>query len=319
MTIIVEPAEAGERLDSFLARRLNGVSRSKIQKAISGGDAAVNEHLSKPGYRVRAADEITIELISPEPLDARPEPIPIEIVHEDADLIVINKPAGMVVHPGAGVRTGTLANALVYHFGTLSQTGGASRPGIVHRLDVGTSGLIVVAKNEPTHQGLADQFMNRSVEKRYIAMVYGRTKLNEGRFDSPIGRDPRNRLKMAVRSPGEGRPALTLFRVTEHFDEFTLLDVEIKTGRTHQIRVHLSAAKHPVVADSTYGGGRENSVQSKLIKGRIAKLGRPFLHAAKLAFLHPATGEMAAFTSPLPEDLESLLRAVRDANRDHTL
>ena len=311
MTIIVEPADAGERLDSFLARRLNGVSRSKIQKAISGGEAAVNERVSKPGYRIREADEISIELISPEPLDARPEPIPINIVHEDDDLIVIDKPAGMVVHPGAGVRTGTLANALVYHFNLLSQSGGASRPGIVHRLDMGTSGLIVVAKNESTHQGLAEQFMNRTVEKRYVALVYGTTKLESGQFDGPIGRDPKNRLRMAVRRPGEGRPALTLYRVKERFDEFTLLDVEIKTGRTHQIRVHLAAGKHPVVADSTYSGGRENSIQRKVTKGRVAKLGRPFLHAAQLAFLHPGSGEVdgIVFTSPLPEDLATFLTA----------
>ena len=310
MTITVEPADVGQRLDAFLAGRIPGTSRSQIQKAITEGDAAVNERPSKPSYRLRDGDEISIDISPPEPLDAAPEPIDLDIVYEDDSVVVINKPAGMVVHPGAGIRSGTLANALVHHFDQLSRRGN-SRPGIVHRLDAGTSGLIVVARNEAAHNNLARQFMDRSVEKAYIALVYGRVPADEGRFDAPIGRDPKNRVKMAVRPVGQGRPALTLFRVVERFEDFTLLEINIKTGRTHQIRVHLSHAKHPVVADVTYGGGRENMIRDARIKSIVHKLGRPFLHAQRLAFRHPQSGEEMRFESVLPAELESALNELR--------
>jgi len=311
MTITVEPADVGQRLDAFLAGRIPGTSRSQIQKAITEGDAAVNERPSKPSYRLRDGDEISIDISPPEPLDAAPEPIDLDIVYEDDSVVVINKPAGMVVHPGAGIRSGTLANALVHHFDKLSRRSGDSRPGIVHRLDAGTSGLIVVARNEAAHNNLARQFMDRSVEKAYIALVYGRVPADEGRFDAPIGRDPKNRVKMAVRPVGQGRPALTLFRVVERFEDFTLLEINIKTGRTHQIRVHLSHAKHPVVADVTYGGGRENMIRDARIKSIVHKLGRPFLHAQRLAFRHPQSGEEMRFESVLPAELESALYELR--------
>ena len=307
MTITVEPADVGERLDAFLARRIPGASRSQIQKAITEGDAAVNDRPSKPAYRLREGDEIAIDLLPPEPLDASPEPIDLDIKYEDDDLAVINKPAGMVVHPGAGVRSGTLANALVHHFNQLSRTGGGSRPGIVHRLDAGTSGLIVVARNETAHNNLAEQFMSRTVSKSYKALVYGLLREDEGRLDGPIGRDPRNRVKMAVRAERQGRPALTFFRVVDRFNDFTLLDVNIKTGRTHQIRVHLSHAKHPVVADATYGNGRENSIRDAQVKSMVLALGRPFLHAAQLGFLHPTTGEQLNFEAELPDELKKFL------------
>src|SRR5678815_666690 len=204
MTITVEPADVGQRLDAFLAARIPGASRTQIQRAITEGDAAVNERPSKPSYRLRAGDEISIDVSPPEPLDAAPEPIALDIVYEDDDVVVINKPAGMVVHPGAGIRTGTLANALVHHFNQLSRSGGDSRPGIVHRLDAGTSGLIVVARNEAAHNNLAQQFMDRSIEKSYAALVYGLVTADEGRLDGAIGRDPKNRVKMAVRPEGQG-------------------------------------------------------------------------------------------------------------------
>ncbi len=311
MTITVEPADVGQRLDAFLAARIPGASRSQIQKAITEGDAAVNERPCKPSYRLRDGDEISIDISPPEPLDAAPEPIDLNIVYEDDDIVVINKPAGMVVHPGAGIRSGTLANALVFHFEQLSKHGGNSRPGIVHRLDAGTSGLIVVARNEAAHNSLAQQFMDRSVEKAYVALVYGRVISDQGRFDGAIGRDPKNRVKMAVRPAGQGRPALTLFRVTERFDEFTLLDINIKTGRTHQIRVHLSHAKHPVVGDVTYGGGRENMIRDARMKSIVQGLGRPFLHAGRLAFRHPQSGEEMRFEAVLPAELQSVLGEMR--------
>lgn len=300
------------RLDAFLASKLKETSRSVIQRAIESGNIVVNERNAKTSYKVRAGDEILIELPEVTPLEATPESIPLQMVYEDDDLIVVNKPAGMVVHPGAGITSGTLANALVYYLGQqLSQTQGALRPGIVHRLDVGTSGLIVVAKTDRAHLNLAAQFEGRTVFKRYVALVYGNVAANAGRIDAPIGRDPRNRVRMAVRPKAQGREALTLYTVAERFDEFTLLDVEIKTGRTHQIRVHLMHIKHPIVADSTYDSGRVNSIKNQKIRAAIVQLNRPFLHAGKLSFNHPVSGERLNFSAPLPDDLETFLRVIR--------
>ncbi len=309
IAITVTTDLAGTRLDAFLASQLADVSRATIHKAIQGGECLVNDRTPKASYKVRAGDEIQLDLPEIAPLEAAPENIPLNIVYEDDELIVINKPAGMVVHPGAGVRSGTLANALVYHFNQLSQPD-SLRPGIVHRLDVGTSGLIVVAKTDRAHQHLAAQFEARTIEKRYTALVYGVIKNESGRIDAPIDRDPRNRVKMAVRPEGQGRPALTLYRVVERFAEFTLLDVEIKTGRTHQIRVHLAHLKHPIVADVTYEGGRVNMVKDVRLRRVIEKLGRPFLHAASLLFSHPS-GERLAFTVPLPDDLQNYLASLQ--------
>lgn len=304
IAITVAPEWAGTRLDAFLASQLADVSRATIHKAIQGGDCWVNERLPKASYKVRAGDEIQLDLPEVLPLEAAPENIPLTIVYEDDELIIINKPAGMVVHPGAGVKSGTLANALVYHFHHLSQQN-SIRPGIVHRLDVGTSGLIVVAKTDRAHQHLAAQFETRTIEKRYTALVYGQIKNDTGRIDEPIGRDPRNRVKMAVRPQGRG--ALTLYRVVERFADFTLLDVEIKTGRTHQIRVHLAHLKHPIVGDVTYDGGRMNSLKNGRLKSAIEKLGRPFLHAASIRLKHPISQETLAFNLSLPVTLQQFL------------
>jgi 23S rRNA pseudouridine1911/1915/1917 synthase len=308
LTINVPPESAGTRLDAFLASQLTDTSRAAIQRAIEGGGVTVNGRAVKASHKVRAGDEVQVELPEAAPLAALPEDIPLDIVHEDAEVIVVNKPAGMVVHPGAGVASGTLANALVHHFGRrLSQAQGALRPGIVHRLDVGTSGLIVVAKTDRAHAHLAAQFEGRGVAKSYTALVYGVVAANEGKIDAPIGRDPQSRVRMAVRPTGQGREALTLYRVAARFGGFTLLDVEIKTGRTHQIRVHLAHLKHPVVADSTYDGGRANSVKDARVRAAIMQLGRPFLHAARLGFTHPASGERMNFTAPLPGELQNFL------------
>ncbi len=312
MTETLEPITvlsefAGTRLDAFLASQLAAVSRATIHKAIQSGDCLVNNHSAKASYKVRAGDEIHLELPEVTPLEAAPENIPLDIVYEDDELIVINKPAGMVVHPGAGVQSGTLANALVYHFNQLSQAN-SLRPGIVHRLDVGTSGLMVVAKTDRAHQHLAAQFEARTTEKHYTALVYGTIKTDAGRIDEPIGRDPRNRVKMAVRP--QGRSAVTLYRVVERFADFALLDVEIKTGRTHQVRVHLAHLKHPIVGDTTYDGGRVNMVKEARLRRAIEKLGRPFLHAASLRFEHPQ-GKSLTFDMPLPDGLQEYLASLR--------
>jgi 23S rRNA pseudouridine1911/1915/1917 synthase len=305
--ITVQSESAGTRLDAFLASQLTDVSRATVHKAILSGDCFVNNEPAKASYKVRAGDEIQIELPEVAPLEAAPENIPLDIMYEDDELIVVNKPAGMVVHPGAGVRSGTLANALVYHFNHLSKAN-SLRPGIVHRLDVGTSGLIVVAKTDRAHQHLAAQFEARTTEKHYTALVYGALKTDWGQIDAPIGRDPRNRVKMAVRP--QGRNALTTYRVVERFANFTLLDVEIKTGRTHQIRVHLAHIKHPIVGDPTYDGGRVNTIKDARLRSAIEKLGRPFLHAASLGFENLA-GEKVLFDVSLPEEIAGFLNTIR--------
>ena len=314
---VTVPIEAeDQRLDLFLASRFSDTSRSAIQRAISGGDITVNGKTVKPSHRVRTGEEIAGEIPSAPVIDAVPEDIPLDIVYEDEEIIVVNKPAGMVTHPGAGAASGTLANGLVYYLNRIGlqppRRGGTSRPGIVHRLDVGTSGLIVVAKTDRAHLNLAEQFESRSVTKVYIALVYGAVKEDSGRIEGPIGRDPRNRVKMAVTR--DGRSATTLYRVAERFDEFTLLDVEIKTGRTHQIRVHLAHIKHPVLADSTYGAGRANSIKNAKLRAAVARLDRPFLHAARLGFAHPITGERMEFTAPLPAELRAFLERISSAN-----
>jgi 23S rRNA pseudouridine1911/1915/1917 synthase len=310
LTVPVEAED--QRLDLFLAARFNETSRSAIQRAISGGDITVNGKTVKPSHRLRAGEEIAGEIPAAPVIDAVPEDIPLDIVYEDEEIMVVNKPAGMVTHPGAGAASGTLANGLVYYLNRIGRQpprrGGASRPGIVHRLDVGTSGLIVVAKTDRAHLNLAEQFESRSVMKDYTAMVYGAVKDDSGKIEALIGRDPRNRVKMAVTR--DGRQATTLYRVVERFDEFSLLDVEIKTGRTHQIRVHLAHIKHPVVADSTYGAGRANSIKSSKLRAEARRLDRPFLHAARLGFAHPATGERMEFTAPLPPELRAFLDLV---------
>jgi 23S rRNA pseudouridine1911/1915/1917 synthase len=302
----VASEEAGMRLDVFLATRLEATSRAQIQRAIESDEISVNDRPSKASYKVHTADLIEGEIPPATPLVAEPEPIPLQIVYEDAELIVVNKPAGMVVHPGAGIRSGTLANALVYHFNSAS-VGDPLRPGIVHRLDVGTSGLIVAAKTERAHLDLATQFADRQVEKLYLALVYGTVLQNEGRIEANIGRDPHQRVKMAVRPAGKGRAALTLYRVRERRADFTLLEVEIKTGRTHQIRVHLASIKHPVVGDETYDRGRGRTLKDPRLRAKVTALGRPFLHAAHLAFAHPVSGQKMQFSADLPSELSDFL------------
>ncbi|HEX7334792.1 MAG TPA: RluA family pseudouridine synthase [Pyrinomonadaceae bacterium] len=294
--------QAGVRLDTYLASQIEGWSRARLQRLIESEDVLVNSKPSKPSYKLRENDEIEVELVAP-PADVfAPENIPIEIVYEDETLVVVNKPAGLVVHPAAGTPSGTLANALAYHFQQLP--GANVRPGIVHRLDRDTSGLLVVAKTESALENLSDQFRDRTVFKSYLALVHGRV-VGSGKIDQPLARDPSNRTRMAI--VRGGRNALTLYRVRRAFDRFTLLDVELKTGRTHQIRVHLAWLKHPVVGDELYGGGRDNTIQDPQLRARIRNLKRHFLHAEKLAFTHPKTKELVSFESPLPDELAQLL------------
>ncbi len=296
---------AGLRLDAFLAAQLENWSRARLQKLIENEDILVNGKVAKPSYKLREHDEIEVELPLPATTGFAPENIPIDIVYEDETLLVVNKPAGLVVHPAAGTPSGTLANALAFHFQQLPDGGAGVRPGIVHRLDRDTSGLLVVAKTETALENLSDQFRDRSVFKSYVALVHGRVQSNSGRIDQPIARDPSNRTRMAV--VRGGRNALTLYRVRRTYDRFTLLDVELKTGRTHQIRVHLAWLKHPVIGDETYAAGRDNTIRDPQLRIRVRNLNRQFLHAEKLAFTHPLTKAIVRFESALPAELSDFL------------
>lgn len=309
--LTVEDQAAGARLDSFLSSHLDQISRTRVQRAIEDGDILVNDRVVKASYRVRPGDQIEIDLPEPPPVKLTAEPIPLSVIYEDDDLIVVDKPAGLVVHPGAGIESGTLANALVHHFNELSGMAGRIRPGIVHRIDKETSGLLVVAKNDPTHENLSNQFRDRQVFKSYTALVYGNMSQVQGEIEARIGRSRNNRTRMAVLRGDAGRTAHTLFEVTARLSGFTLLTVQIKTGRTHQIRVHLAHIGHPLVGDSAYGGGRENSIRGSEIRRKVAGLGRHFLHSTRLAFNHPRTGERMEFASALPPDLAGFLDELR--------
>lgn len=320
-TITSSEPDAGKRLDAFLSEKIEGWSRSRLQRLVESGDILVNQKEAKASYRLRDGDEIDVDLTEVPAARFEAENIPLEIVFEDEYLAVINKPAGMVVHPGAGVSSGTLANALAYHFGIgdtdLGPDGDEqskiqnlkSKIGIVHRLDKDTSGLIVVAKDEQTHEALAEQFRSREVYKSYVALVHGSLRDNTGTIDRPIARDRWHRTKMTVAR--SGRVALSIWKVRKRFEKFTLVDVEIKTGRTHQIRVHLASINHPIVGDATYNEGRDNTIADSDVKRAVEKLNRFFLHAEKLTFKHPATGETIALTEPIPPELETLLEALR--------
>lgn len=305
LTFRVAAEDAGTRLDAYLAARIDDWSRARIQRLIEDGDVLLNGQTAKPSAKLRDRDEIEAELTPSAPSQFTPEDIPIEVVYEDDELVVVNKPAGLVVHPASGSPSGTLANALAFHFQQLSTRAGMARPGIVHRLDRDTSGLVVVAKTEAAHENLADQFRAREVFKSYLALVHGTVAVESGSIDQPIARDPRNRTRMAV--VRGGRPSLSLYRVRRRFERFTLLDVEIKTGRTHQIRVHLQWLKHPVVGDAIYGDGRDKTVLDVRLRAHINSLHRQFLHAEQLGFRHPRTNEALRFTAPLPADLAKLL------------
>lgn len=314
--------DAGSRLDQFLTSRLN-VSRARVQELIRERKILVNNAVEKASFKLRGGDRITILGRAERPhLRAIAENIPLEIVYEDGDLAVIDKPAGMMVHAGAGStedarNRGTLVNALLHHFGSLSAVGGETRPGIVHRLDKDTSGLIVVARNDDAHRKLAAQFARREVKKTYIALVQGWLKKDTGTISASISRDRVRRTRMTTRLAG-GREAVSHYssqrRLETPFGKFTLIEVRIDTGRTHQIRVHMASIGHPIVGDKLYGAAAELRPlpnRSKQGNTRPLSLGRNFLHAAQLQFTHPQTGKPLSLNSPLPAELESFLTAVQ--------
>jgi 23S rRNA pseudouridine1911/1915/1917 synthase len=305
--------DAGTRLDQFLVTKIGEVSRARVQQMIEQRLVLVDGAATKASLRLRGGEEIRVDGPAKiEPLRATPEEIPLDIVFEDDDLAIVNKPAGMMVHAGAGAtddarNRGTLVNALLHRFGQLSGVGGDLRPGIVHRLDKETSGLIVVAKNDEAHRKLAAQFARREAKKTYIALVHGWVKTDQGTIRSSIRRDSVRRVRMTTRGSG-GREAVTHYivkkRLNSPFGKFTLLDVKIDTGRTHQIRVHLSSLGHPVVGDALYGAPRELNARTE---GTLS-LSRNFLHAAALELRHPRTGDALSFGRGLPEELEAFLR-----------
>jgi 23S rRNA pseudouridine1911/1915/1917 synthase len=300
--LVVEPDQDGARLDHFLTALLPDQSRSHVQRLIKDGRVTGPVGSLRPSTAVRAGQVYEVDIPSPTAATPEPEAIPIRIVYEDEHLVVLDKPAGMVVHPGAGHSGGTLVNALLHHVKDLSGIGGELRPGIVHRLDRGTSGLMVVAKSDLAHQELSRQFSDREVDKEYIALVWGLVQPGR-RIDAPIGRDPGDRQKMSTRAR-RARNAVTRVTFARHYKGVSLLKVAIATGRTHQIRVHLSAIGHPIVGDSTYGGVHRRTGSHLRA---VQRLERPFLHSARLAFTHPADGRRVEFDSPLPLDLQAVL------------
>ncbi len=291
LTFNASPDDAGKRLDHYLQEHLAEHSRSRIQAWIRDGEVLVNGLRTKPSLVLRGDERLDVSPAAAPPLQAEPEDLPVEVLYQDASVIAINKPAGLVVHAGAGAHSGTLVNRLVHHFKSLSSVGGELRPGIVHRLDRGTSGVLLVARNDAAHRALAAQFSGRTVEKTYLALVEGRVASESGQITTPISRDPVRRTRMTAR-PGKGRSAFTEFLVRQRFKGFTYLEIRIGTGRTHQIRVHLSSLGHPVAGDRLYGAKNRERV---------------FLHAWRIGFDSPASGERITVEAPLPEELERWL------------
>jgi 23S rRNA pseudouridine1911/1915/1917 synthase len=309
-TFVVEGEDAGVRLDRFLASQLPEMSRSHVQTLIDEGRVRVDGAAMKPSYRLEAGDTICVEIPGPPGAGVTPENIPLEVLFEDEDLAVINKPAGMIVHPGAGGETGTLVAALLQRFGSggLSGVGGPLRPGIVHRLDKGTSGAVIVARNDAAHLKLIEEFRERRVEKTYLALLHGKVRGEAGRIELPVARDLRRRSRMTARRR-EGREARTDWRVRLRLDGFTLVDANLHTGRTHQIRVHFSALGAPVVGDTLYGAPRQERAGSMLLE----PLGRNFLHAARVRFAHPRTGKTIDVRATLPGELKAYLEGLGGA------
>ena len=298
------PADAGQRLDRWLAGQAGAPSRSALQGLMEAGYVRRNGATANKKDKLAAGDRITLTLPDPQPIEAQPQNIPLDIVYEDDHLLVVNKPKGMVVHPAPGNPDGTLVNALLYHCrGQLSGVGGAIRPGIVHRIDKDTSGLLVVAKDDLTHQGLSEQMAVHAIHRVYHAVVYGNIRQDTGTIEAPIGRDPRDRKRMAV-TPGQGKRACTHWQVLERFGRFTLLACRLETGRTHQIRVHMAHIGHPLAGDPVYGP-----------RSVIRELQGQCLHAKELGFRHPVTGQELRFDSPLPAYFTTFLERLRKEHR----
>jgi 23S rRNA pseudouridine1911/1915/1917 synthase len=305
LTVELSESRRGERLDQVLPDLVSGHSRASLQRLIRDGHVQVDGRAARPAYRIRGGEQVKVHVPPPVPSAIEPEAIPLHVLYEDADLLVIDKAAGMTVHPGAGIRGGTLVNALLHHGRGLSSIGGVERPGIVHRLDRDTSGLLVVARNDRAHRDLAAQFKGRRVEKIYDALVWGRPRSASGRIDQPIGRHPAARVRMAIRR--DGRPSVTRFAIARALGPMTLLEVRPETGRTHQIRVHLAHLGHPVVGDPLYGGRRARGPEELSGFEGLA------LHAHSLAFDHPADGRRLRFETPRPEPFERLIERLAKA------
>ncbi len=310
-TISVTSKDHGRRIDQFLSETDLPLSRSQAKHLIEQKHILLNQATTKPSARLKTGDLITGILPRPQPLALLPESIPLTVLYEDPSIIVIDKPSGMVVHPAPGNPSGTLVNALLYHCGDLSGINGTLRPGIVHRLDKETSGVMVVAKNDEAYHSLTRQFKNRSVKKVYLAIVYGLIQQNEGLIDAPIGRHPNQRKKMSIKTT-RGRDALTQWKVLERFDAFTLLEIHPKTGRTHQIRVHLTSMGHPLLKDPLYGRkGKSGGPIGPPFRECLKRIHRQALHAYRLEFEHPRTGERVQFVAPIPEDMKETLECLR--------
>ncbi|MCX7981409.1 MAG: RluA family pseudouridine synthase [Syntrophales bacterium] len=309
----VTEREKGERIDTLLPQLISSLSRSRAGKLIDDGCVKVNGRAIKRSYRLKVGDGIEVTIPPPESPVPEPEAMPLKIVYEDDYLMVVEKPAGTVVHPGAGHRRKTLVHGLLYHCREISGVGDFTRPGIVHRLDKDTSGLLVVAKKEETHRSLAESFKNRQIEKVYFAIVYGEMAKDEGIIDLPLGRHPRQRVIMSPRSR-HPKEAVTEWKVKERLPAATWLEVHLRTGRTHQIRVHLNEAGHPVVGDPTYGRHKEIRRQAESLwkKNRIELPKRQLLHACRLCFLHPVTGVRLELTSPMPSDMVDFYLRLKD-------
>ena len=313
----IEKEHHGTRLDRFLMGATAEMSRTHLQRLIRDGDVTVNDKVTKqPSYQLRAGDRVCLTLPPPRQLDtAAPEHIPLDILHEDSHLIVLNKPAGMLVHPASGVNSGTLVNALLSHCTDLSGIGGVERPGIVHRLDKNTSGVLVVAKTDVVHRGLSAQFEAHSITRQYIAVVCGVPSEAAGTIDARLARSRRDRRRMTTVKTG-GRHAITHYEVLERYPQFARLQLTLETGRLHQIRVHLQHIGHPAVGDAVYGGEQRalNDAQTAALKQALARLKRQALHARHLGFTHPVTGEDLAFSTPIPEDMQQVINALREKN-----
>jgi 23S rRNA pseudouridine1911/1915/1917 synthase len=316
LEFIVSADQATERLDRFLAEQLPEMSRTRVQLLVDEGRVQVDGTTVKPSYRVEEGNVISVEIPSPPSAGVEAEAISLDVLYEDGEVAVINKPAGMIIHPGAGAETGTMVAALLHHFGGmagLSNVGGPLRPGIVHRLDKGTSGAVVIAKTDAAHKRLVEEFRDRTVKKTYLALLHGRLKGEAGTIDLPVARDLRRRSRMTARRR-EGRQARTDWRARFRLGAFTFIEADLHTGRTHQIRVHFSALGCPVVGDTLYGAPRQERVQGKL----LPPLDRNFLHAARLAFSHPITGKQVEVRAPIPAELVGYLKLLEEAVGENT-
>ena len=308
--IVVTPADNGQRLDVFIANQIEGLSRSRSANLILTEAVKVNGESKKAGYRVCSGDRIIGSIPEPEPVDIFPEPIPLNIMYEDRDLLVLNKPPGLVVHPAPGHRSGTLVNALLHYCPEIGPIGGELRPGIVHRLDKDTSGVLIVAKNEASHTHLSAQFSERNIKKTYLALVLGRVKKNTGRIELPIGRHPADRKRMSTNSR-KPRSAQTDWRVRERFNGITYLELNLETGRTHQARVHCAAIQHAIVGDPVYGSRKPVKQLPKEVFSLIKGVRRQMLHAWRLECMHPAGKGTMRFEAPLPEDMQQFISGLR--------